>query len=224
MTFTPHLAGSNVLGRGMERFRFSPWGVAGGKAGGLARTIKNYGRPDEEELGKIDMLEIAPGDTITVKTPGGGGYGSPLERDPAAVADDVSRGFVTVTGALDDYGVVIRDGVVDIEATQRLRGQREASKQDTPFFDFGPEREKWERVFDSARMRRINRAIMALPSTQRLTARDKIFEPMIKLLRKGIVLDERALMLVSPAVEQNLIELEKLATGSTAHDTRPVMS
>jgi N-methylhydantoinase B len=63
----------------MERFRFSPWGVAGGKAGGLARTIRNYGRPNEEELGKIDMLEIAPGDTITVMTPGGGGYGCRVE-------------------------------------------------------------------------------------------------------------------------------------------------
>lgn len=219
LTFTPHLAGSNVLGRGMERFRFSPWGVAGGKAGGLARTIKNYGRPDEEELGKIDMLEIAPGDTMTVMTPGGGGYGSPLERDPEAVADDVNRGFVTVAGALDDYGVVIRNGAVNIEATQRLRGQRTAaSKHDAPFFDFGPEREKWERVFDSARMRRINRAIMALPSTQRLSARDKIFEPMITLLRKGVVLDERLLMLVSPAVERNLIALERLVTESTAHE------
>jgi N-methylhydantoinase B len=209
----------------MERFRFSPWGVAGGKAGGLARTIKNYGRPNEEELGKIDMLEIGPGETVTVMTPGGGGYGSPLERDPEAVADDVNRGFVTVTGALDDYGVVIRNGAVDIEATQRLRDQgTAASKHAVPFFDFGPEREKWERVFDSARMRRINGAIMALPSSQRLSARDKIFEPMITLLRKGIVLDERSLMLVSPAVERNLIALEKLVTESTAHDNRRVAS
>ena len=92
LTFTPHLSGSQVLGRGMERFRFVPWGLLGGRCGTPARTVLNFGRPDERELGKIDVVELNAGDTITILTPGGGGYGDPLERDPEAVLADVRRG------------------------------------------------------------------------------------------------------------------------------------
>jgi len=217
LTFAPNRGGSHVLGRGMERFRFSPWGVAGGKAGGAARTIKNRGRPDEKDLGKIDMVQLAAGETITVLTPGGGGYGSPLERDPVAVARDVRSGFVSIAGALEDYGVVLRDGVADVDATQRIRQQRmEAAGPKAHFFDFGPERRKWESVFDSSLMRRINGAVMALPPPQRAAARDKIFQPVVDLLRKAL-LDEHELALSLPAIERNLLELEQL-TKNCASD------
>src|SRR5262249_44008671 len=99
LTFSPHRPGTHVLGRGMDRFRFQPWGLAGGRCGAPARTIKNRGRQDEQELGKIDMVELGPEDTITILTPGGGGYGDPLEREPEAVLHDVVRGFVGVEAA-----------------------------------------------------------------------------------------------------------------------------
>ena len=55
--------------------------------------------------------------------PAGGGYGNPLERDPADVADDVLDGVISVETALRDYGVVISGkGVVDTEATRKVRG------------------------------------------------------------------------------------------------------
>ena len=51
-------------------------------------------------------------------TPGGGGYGDPLERDQDAVRLDVLRGLVSIERAAEDYGVVVseaRNGrVVDI--------------------------------------------------------------------------------------------------------------
>jgi N-methylhydantoinase B len=52
---------------------------------------------------------------------GGGGYGDPLRRDPARVARDVADGFVTPHWASALYGVALRDGKLDTEATQRRR-------------------------------------------------------------------------------------------------------
>jgi N-methylhydantoinase B len=54
---------------------------------------------------------------------GGGGWGDPLERDPAAVLEDVLDEYVSVAGARRDYGVVIVEGemTVDEAATRALR-------------------------------------------------------------------------------------------------------
>jgi N-methylhydantoinase B len=55
-------------------------------------------------------------------TGGGGGYGSPTERDPERVRDDVIDGFVSREAAERDYGVVLDGGLeVDGDATRRLR-------------------------------------------------------------------------------------------------------
>jgi N-methylhydantoinase B len=56
---------------------------------------------------------------------GGGGWGDPLERDPAAVADDVRNEKVGTSSAREHYGVVLRsDGRVDESATETLRASR----------------------------------------------------------------------------------------------------
>ena len=48
-----------------------------------------------------------PGTSVMARTAGGGGWGDPLDRDPARVRDDVLEDFVSVEAARDDYGVVI---------------------------------------------------------------------------------------------------------------------
>jgi N-methylhydantoinase B len=64
---------------------------------------------------------------VVAYTPGGGGYGPPLERDPARVLKDVEEGWITVARARDAYGVVFdADGLVDAAATRAIR----ESKQD----------------------------------------------------------------------------------------------
>jgi N-methylhydantoinase B len=63
------------------------------------------------------------------QTCGGGGWGDPLARDPQAVKRDVRDEYVTITGALRDYGVVIQGDplndpeslVVDEAATRKRR-------------------------------------------------------------------------------------------------------
>jgi N-methylhydantoinase B len=61
---------------------------------------------------------------------GGGGYGSPLERDPALVLMDVRQGRVTPGHARDVYGVAIVDGedgaCIDATVTAALRARMQA--------------------------------------------------------------------------------------------------
>ncbi|MCK6449295.1 MAG: hydantoinase B/oxoprolinase family protein [Alphaproteobacteria bacterium] len=165
LTFRVLSDGASVLGRGMERFRFQPYGVAGGMPGASARTVLSMGGPDERELGKIDMLDLKAGDVVTVMTPGGGGWGDPLERDPEAVLADVRRGFVSAEAAARDYGVVVRAGRLDAAATAARR--QAAPPRPAEAFSFGPERAAWERVFDDRRAVALNAALEPLPVAQR---------------------------------------------------------
>jgi N-methylhydantoinase B len=67
---------------------------------------------------------LKPGDIVRVDMNAGGGYGEPLERDPELVLGDVLDGYVSIRGAREDYGVVIRDDRIDHEATEKLRASR----------------------------------------------------------------------------------------------------
>ena len=69
------------------------------------------------------------GDIVRYVTPGGGGYGDPLRRDPQAVLADVRNGWVSVGAAQREYGVVVvereDDFIIDEAATAELRAGRE---------------------------------------------------------------------------------------------------
>jgi N-methylhydantoinase B len=72
---------------------------------------------------------LMPGDTVRFVLSGGGGYGSPLERDPERVRDDVLAELISIAAAREEYGVVI-DPVtlmVDIDATAAERTRRLSS-------------------------------------------------------------------------------------------------
>ena len=65
---------------------------------------------------------FAPSDVVSVRSGGGGGWGSPFERDPAQVARDVQDEFLSREDALARYGVVVSEQlVVDEEATRAAR-------------------------------------------------------------------------------------------------------
>jgi N-methylhydantoinase B len=108
-----------------DRARFAPWGLAGGGSGRLAHYVLD---PEDgpQELSSKVSFGLAPGHTISVQTPGGGGYGDPYRRDPQAILQDVRLGKVSVARARAAYGVVIdaKTGVLDEAATAELRAQR----------------------------------------------------------------------------------------------------
>jgi len=109
-----------------------PKGIFGGMDGRKAFYILN---PDEQseqatELSSKCVVELKPGDTVSFQTPGGGGYGSPYERDPNAVLRDVVGGKVNLQRAHDLYGVVIdpESTSVDETATANTRKQLKISR------------------------------------------------------------------------------------------------
>jgi N-methylhydantoinase B len=82
-----------------------PAGVFGGQDGRRARLIQNYGSAQAKELySKVARIELAPGDSMRIKTPGGGGYGPPSARDLRALARDLRDGRISRAAAERDYG------------------------------------------------------------------------------------------------------------------------
>jgi N-methylhydantoinase B len=82
-----------------------PGGLFGGRPGEAATFIINPDTPEETKLpAVIRNYPLKPGDIVSCRTPGGGGYGNPAERDPALVAEDVAQGRVTREFAERFYG------------------------------------------------------------------------------------------------------------------------
>lgn len=100
------------------------FGINGGASGSLNEGYLNRGRPNEKRLHSNEgWNKSKSGETITVLSAGGGGWGDPLERDPGAVLEDIINEMATVEKAREWYGVVIKDGEVDFAATEGLRGE-----------------------------------------------------------------------------------------------------
>ena len=76
----------------------------------------------EEELPSKFNRTIHRGDVFRHFSPGGGGFGDPLDREPALVARDIRNRLVSAGRARGDYGVVLSPaGDVDLTATESLR-------------------------------------------------------------------------------------------------------
>jgi N-methylhydantoinase B len=112
-----------------ERGKFPPFGVAGGQSAKLNAFFYETkdGMKTPPLVSKITDVKIAQGQKVRLETPGGGGFGDPMRRDPVLVARDVALGYVSRDAARDDYGVVIRDdGSVDRAPTEAQRKRRSA--------------------------------------------------------------------------------------------------
>jgi N-methylhydantoinase B len=91
----------------------------------------------EERSGRTWRAKTAStpsGDVLHFVTWGGGGWGDPLERDPALVLRDVRNDFVSPDAAREDYGVVLTGDppAVDEAATRELREAMRAGRGDRP--------------------------------------------------------------------------------------------
>ncbi len=108
-----------------DRCIIPPYGLHGGEAGapnGFTYRHAGVERQPGKIPGKATACPVVRGDVVLMRSAGGGGYGDPLERDPAKVIDDLRLGFVTPRSARAAYGVVLAaDGSVDAEATRAER-------------------------------------------------------------------------------------------------------
>lgn len=109
----------------MDHGRYGPQGVLGGKDGAVNQvTVWRDGEPHTPpHLSKQQDIPLKSGDRVVVATPGGGGYGDPLKRDPEAVLKDVMLERYSVEQAKEWFGVVITNNgtAIDDAATKVLR-------------------------------------------------------------------------------------------------------
>ena len=118
-----------------------PWGILAGKPGGRSEKwlVKKDGAR-EPLPAKVDNVKVSPGDRIVFRTAGGGGWGDPLQREPARVRNDVARKLVGREAARESYGVVLRgDGLeIDAAATTDLRAQMRRERPEPPTGNSAP--------------------------------------------------------------------------------------
>ncbi len=114
-----------TLNASIDRAHCLPWGLMGGlEATGNQVLLRRGGEWDKERVNaKVLTAQLKRGDAYALRSGGGGGYGSPLERAPEAVAHDVRQGYVSLASARDYYGVVLDPDslAVDAEATAAER-------------------------------------------------------------------------------------------------------
>lgn len=122
-----------------DRWFVPPWGVNGGHPGMRAKKVLERADGTTEIVGnKVEDVPVKEGDLLHYITWGGGGWGDPLERDPEIVGLEIRQGLVTPEGA-KHYGVIVdENGVVDADATDKLRAEMKASRGELPLFDYGP--------------------------------------------------------------------------------------
>ena len=109
-------------------------GVAGGLPGAPNKLTLRVGSDEPVVVEHTaEWVEHEAGERIVYEFGGGGGWGDPLDRDSAAVLDDVLDEYVSVDGARRDYGVVLTGSLddltlaVDGDATAALRAERRAT-------------------------------------------------------------------------------------------------
>jgi N-methylhydantoinase B len=97
-----------------DRHRHAPYGLRGGEPGarGVAYRLADAADSDEtaRRLPGKTTGTLSPGEVLSIRTPGGGGYGDPSARDPAAVARDLRFGKVSGDHAREAYGCDPDDG------------------------------------------------------------------------------------------------------------------
>lgn len=113
-----------------DRMLLQPFGAAGGEAG--SGSLYTLNPETDRELSipnKTDFIPIKSGDLLRIQTPGGGGWGDPLDRDPEKVLQDVRLERVSLDAARHSYGIVIdRDSmrVLENETDQERRKLRDS--------------------------------------------------------------------------------------------------
>jgi N-methylhydantoinase B len=105
-----------------DRQKFKPLGLFGGMEGSMGSLIMNPDTPEQKRCKSKGVDQIKAGDLLSIRLPGSGGYGPPVERDPEAVLWDVINGKISMESARKDYRVVFDEEMgVDMEATGILR-------------------------------------------------------------------------------------------------------
>ena len=203
---------SAMLTTNLEPSVYPSTGLFGGASAGTVYEVtvtRNGRRLDLGSVnGKTVGFPLVRGDLVEQVTTTGAGYGDALDREVELVLRDVSNGYVTVDHARESYGVVIRDGSVDLEATDILRadlaGRRHYVKG------------RNEATDDFASGRRVARMSVALAGDLDLREGDvvELVTPNAAALRAWVNIDDQA-----PADSIPMGPLARRARGAGSEET-----
>jgi len=84
-----------VFTANLERFKFRPYGLAGGLPGSSGRLFLIRAGQRQALPSKVGNLRLQRGDIVRLETSGGGGFGDAAQRPAAAIADDREQGYVS---------------------------------------------------------------------------------------------------------------------------------
>jgi N-methylhydantoinase B len=105
-----------------------PEGIAGGQPGRTGDIRINPETAAEKRLpSRFADYPLKAGDIFRLDTPGGGGFGDPLARDPQLVLKDVREGYVSAAAAAADYGVVLQGSPDDWRLDEAATAARRAA-------------------------------------------------------------------------------------------------
>jgi N-methylhydantoinase B len=115
----------------MDRVKCRPWGLFGGLSGyGNSVALHRFGADKEQHFpnGKAFNQVLKPGDAYILRSGGGGGFGSPLDRDLAILERDVRSGYVSREAAEKYYGAVFvgTSNTIDVPASETCRAKMRA--------------------------------------------------------------------------------------------------
>ena len=91
-----------------ERRSHAPYGLRGGDPGAVG-TDRLFTAGEVIDLPSKTTRTLGDGDVISIRTPGGGGFGDPTQRDPEALRRDIRLGKVSRTAAFEEYGFTAED-------------------------------------------------------------------------------------------------------------------
>ncbi len=186
MTFECFAPNTRVTARNRDRTFFTGWGLKGGKPGANSSFWLNPKSNREVNLKNTDIIKIGPGDVVSIASGGAGGWGDPLDRDPAQVALDVARRFVSAERAREDYGVVLAGSEgsrsIDQPATSKLRAELRARRTiNQTLFDYGAYRNAHEAVWTDANYRALTELLFQQPVHWRFYLKHRVFDAMAAL-------------------------------------------
>lgn len=124
---TIRVMGEIMFNSQIERVENRPWGLFGGLSA-LGNQVSIQRKDAKEEIyttGKVFSQMLYSGDSWTLKSGGGGGYGTPLERDPEKVLNDMINGYISHVSVVNLYGVVLNPDQqsVHYSKTTKLRAE-----------------------------------------------------------------------------------------------------
>ena len=117
-----------------------PFGLFGGEPGDGGALYRVNRDGTKYVVSALSYFRVSEGELWCAVATGGGGYGSPLERDPAKVAADARDEFISMEAASQTFGVVLDPltFAVDVEATERRRRELRATKAIVPIAPAAP--------------------------------------------------------------------------------------